>query len=57
MANLSAVVLPLIQDQVDWPFEVQRLTYALLLYVVSYWSGRGAAWTMEPPGNPTKRKR
>jgi hypothetical protein len=57
MGNLAVVLLPLIQDHVDWPLEVQRLTYALPLYVVSYWSGRGAAWTMQPPSNPTKRKR
>ena len=49
MANLAIVVLPLIEDHVDWPMEVQRLTYALFLYVVTYWSGRGAARMMDPP--------
>ena len=49
MANLAVVILPLVEDHVDWPMEVQRLTYALLLYVVTYWSGRGAARMMDQP--------
>jgi hypothetical protein len=51
VGNVVVVVLPLIEDQVNWPLEVQRLTYALLLYVVTYWSGRGAARMMDPPRN------
>jgi len=54
MANLTIVILPLTYDHVEWPVEVYRLTFALGLYVLTYWSGRGAARMMGPPSNPAR---